>query len=719
MAFTYASDGIFIYGVMRDKKPGKFIEVNDKGCLITGYTREELLNLTPLEVDETPPDFANKVMQKLFQDKHIIFETILVTKNGNRIPIEISNYLITEKEEYFIVSIIREITKRKLAEEEGRKVKERYQRIVEDLPDLICRYKPDTTITFVNNAYAKYFNKSEEELVGTSFLELIPPEAHDYVRNSIASLNEDSPVVSMEHEVLTPDGQRKWQLWRDRPLFDSSGNITEIQSIGKDITERKLAEKEALAEKMKLENIVEGISAGLTTLDTKARVIWANDIFQDWFGPLKDIEGTYCHELFQLKEPEKECAALRAMRSGKVESGKSFAYTVRDVEKYFQLTTAPVKDIDGRIVQLVELVQDITELKRIEKDLAERERQYRNLFSSIRDVIVIADINRNIIDANQPALREHFGYELEEITGKKASVLYASEEKFKETGKEVFNSRKKPIWKIMEVEYRKKNGDIFPSELYASKLLDEKGEVIGNLGIVRDITERKLAEEQLKASLREKEVLLREIHHRVKNNMQVISSLLMFQGKYYKDKRYAEILREGQRRIRSMSLVHERLYQSKDLANVNFGDYIKNVADDLFKSYEIHKGRITLDIDVKDVTIGVDMAIPCGLIVNELISNSLKHAFPDERRGKIRIAFRSFGKDEFELTVGDNGAGFPEDLDFRGTGTMGMHLVNILAKQLRSEIELNRTEGTEFRIRFKEKIQTKEYRHGKSTNHDR
>ncbi len=197
---------------------------------------------------------------------------------------------------------------------------------------------------------------------------------------------------------------------------------------------------------------------------------------------------------------------------------------------------------------------------------------------------------------------------------------------------------------------------------------------------------------------------MREIHHRVKNNMQLVSSLLRLQSRYIKDKKYIEMLKESQNRIRSMAFIHEKLYQSKDLANIDFNGYIKSLADDLFRSYGVSIDKIALKMDIDSVSFGIDTAIPCGLIINELVSNSLKYAFPEDRKGEIKIALRRTDRNEVELVVSDDGVGIPEDLDFRNTESLGLQLVSGLAEdQLQGKIKLNRAKGTEFRIRFKER----------------
>ena len=230
----------------------------------------------------------------------------------------------------------------------------------------------------------------------------------------------------------------------------------------------------------------------------------------------------------------------------------------------------------------------------------------------------------------------------------------------------------------------------------------ESEEVAGYIGTITDITERKHAEEQLKESLKEKEILLREIHHRVKNNMQVISSLLMLQEELSKDEKVIEMLKDSQNRITSMALVHENLYLSEDLSKISLKEYIDDLVSGLFQSYGVSEGKVALNINVESVFLGIDSAIPCGLIINELISNSLKYAFPEGKYGKIKIFLRSIDENMIELLVGDNGVGIPEDMDFRKTESLGMQLVTMLVEnQLHGEIKLDREEGTEFKIKFR------------------
>ncbi|MFS0518046.1 sensor histidine kinase [Nostoc sp. UIC 10607] len=215
--------------------------------------------------------------------------------------------------------------------------------------------------------------------------------------------------------------------------------------------------------------------------------------------------------------------------------------------------------------------------------------------------------------------------------------------------------------------------------------------------------ERKQAEEQIKASLQEKEVLLKEIHHRVKNNLQIISSLLNLQAEYLKDNQALEVFKDSQNRIESMALIHEKLYQSQDLARINFADYIQDLVTNLFYSYNVNSNSITLKMKVEEVFLAIDAAIPCGLIINELISNSLKYAFPERELGEICIDFCSIEPNLFTLTISDNGVGLAQDFDFQATESLGLRLVKGLTQQLQGNIDFISDNGVKYKIQFSTK----------------
>lgn len=260
---------------------------------------------------------------------------------------------------------------------------------------------------------------------------------------------------------------------------------------------------------------------------------------------------------------------------------------------------------------------------------------------------------------------------------------------------------------FLENEYRiiHQDGDEIWISALGTTYYDGKGKPLRMSGICLDITEQKIAQKGVEESLKEKDVLLREIHHRVKNNMQIVSSLINLQAHRLDDLETKTALKESQNRIKSMAMIHEKLYQSDDLSHINFADYVENMVRGLFYSYNVEE-QVELVLDVDEVQLNIETAVPCGLIISELVSNSLKYAFPPSGNGKIRISLQKQG-DEYELTLGDDGVGFPEELDYRKTESLGLQLVNTLVNQLEGEMELDRSQGTEFKIRFIE-LQYKE-----------
>jgi PAS domain S-box-containing protein len=225
-----------------------------------------------------------------------------------------------------------------------------------------------------------------------------------------------------------------------------------------------------------------------------------------------------------------------------------------------------------------------------------------------------------------------------------------------------------------------------------------QGDVTHCVVVSHDMTSKKTDEDEVHSSLQEKDVLLKEIHHRVKNNLQIISSLLSLQSNTIESQATRELVRESQNRVRSMALIHEKLYQSTSLARIDFGEYLRNLTRDLFRSYSA--GGVSLKLQVEDIQLDIDAAIPCGLMVNELVSNALKYAFPQGKGGELLITFSQVARNKYALSVTDNGIGLPTDLDVRKPKSLGLQLVNMLVAQLRGTLDVVSDGGTTFMITF-------------------
>ena len=339
--------------------------------------------------------------------------------------------------------------------------------------------------------------------------------------------------------------------------------------------------------------------------------------------------------------------------------------------------------------------KDVTAQKRIEKELKSSKEEYRVIFENTGTLTVICGSDM-VIELANSAFEEFSGYSKGEIQGymKFTDFVDASDATRIEAYYRLKGINPDAIPHNFEVVLRNRQGE--ERNFFATSVVIPGSERC--LISLMDITHRKSVEKRLRRSLREKELLLREVHHRVKNNLQIISTLLMLQASTTGDKRLSDLYRDSQHRIDAISLIHEKLYESRDLSRVNLRDYIKTLLSDLLDSYGADSNGIDVRVKVDDVRLNIETAIPCGLIINELVSNSLKYAFPDGK-GEITVEVHSTGEG-YEMTVSDNGVGLPEDLDLEGSGTLGLRIVRNLVEQIDGELEIERP--ARFTIKFTE-----------------
>jgi PAS domain S-box-containing protein len=460
-------------------------------------------------------------------------------------------------------------------------------------------------------------------------------------------------------------------------------------------------------------------------LDSEGRYLRMPNTSPDFpFQPPADLVGKTMREVF----PPDKAEAFENYIDEALETGQTvraeYGLPVGEEERWIHVSISPMGD--GRVVWVS---RDITDRRRAEQALHESEERFRILFHHSPDAIVLLDPSVDdpswpIVDCNEAFLAMN-GFSRDDLIGQSIDVVHETKET--QEGRRAFLERLQREDQVeSEITHSRRDGTTYPVH-FLSALVNLNGKQMV-LGIDRDISERKQAEAEIRryrdrleemvaertaelheanltisASLQEKEVLLKEIHHRVKNNLQVISSLLSLQSGYVEDDQAITLFTESRNRVHSMALIHEQLYRSTDFTRVDFASYAQELTRRLLVSYRALANGIDLRLSFDEIYLDVTTAIPCGLIINELVSNAIKHGYPSGQRGVIGVEMTvEDGADGegYRLTVHNDGKAFPEGLDFRNTETLGLQLVNSLTRQLGGRIDLHREAGTTFEIRF-------------------
>jgi PAS domain S-box-containing protein len=480
--------------------------------------------------------------------------------------------------------------------------------------------------------------------------------------------------------------------------------LKEIENLYQKISELEKAVSKSKRGKNELKEreVLESIQEGVIVLNSNFKfTYWNKGMEQISNIRREEILGKVPWEIFPFLKGDIEDAMRKAIK-GKESREIELKYTLSNGKKVWTTENYfPLKDTDDNIIGVVGIVEDITQRKRAEESLRESEERFRLAVSQAPFPIMIHAENGEVILINE-VWSEITEYQKEDLPtieewtrkayGKKKGIikkdidsLYAKKKRVDEGDYTIkTKSGKERIWEF--------------SSTPLGKMSNGRRLVIS---MAHDHTERQKAEEKIKKSLYEKEILLKEIHHRVKNNMQVISSLINIQANRIKDKKIRETFQAAQNRVMSMALVHEKLYQSENLAEIDFKNYIERMSLHLMSTYRELSKKIKLKTELENIFLDITKAVPLGLITNELLTNSLQHAFPKKKKGEIKIKFNKKEK-TYCLSIRDSGIGFPKDLDFRKAESMGMDLVNSLVTQINGKIELLRDKGTLFKVTFKE-----------------
>ena len=673
---------------------------------ILGYNPSELIGrrFISLVHPEDIPAMAGEIkksytvgyrssVENEYRLRHASGEWRWVISSGSRVVDANGKFI------YFI-GIIKDITERKQAEVALINSEEKYSTLIEQSIDGILILQ-NRLVTFANRRMSEMVGYSQGEIIGKYFDQMAAPEykemlANEYRRRQAGenvSGNHELEIVAKNNRKIPVETKVQPIVYQEKPA---------VMVIIRDITERKQAEGAIKESEQNFRNFLDNASIGIRIRDGEEHVLYLNQAFMDIFGYQSIAEAQSAIPM-KLYSPQSYAEYLK--RSEKIPRGETVPDKVEVDVVRKDGTIRHVQVMGQRVprngkIQAQTLYIDITATKQAENALKDSEQRYRSLFENMTDGYAYCrmfyqdghPVDFQYINVNR-AFEKQTG--LTGIEGKLVSEVIPG---IRESDPELFERYGRVALTGIPESF-----ELFVASLkmwFSISVYSPQNEYF--VAIFNVITERKKAEEKILASLAEKETLLKEVHHRVKNNMQVISSLLRLQESKVKDKDSAALLKDSQNRIQSMALVYNKLYQSENLAGINMTDYIKELTAGLVKSYAVNPSRVTVKIAPGDVLLDVDMAIPCGMVINELVTNSLKYAFPDNRKGQISVSLKEAANQKLELIVSDNGAGIPEKIDPDNTSTLGIKLVNNLVRdQLGGKIELDRTRGTIFNITFR------------------
>ena len=600
---------------------------------------------------------------------------------------------------------------------------ERYRNLFENNLAAVFRSEVGGGLIEVNQALADIFGfNSIEETKRANAKDLYhSKEERDAY---LTELRKKGYVKNYQMRMKKKDGSEIWILENVMLVKDPKTGKEYIEGTLLDITETKRIQQALQEREENYKNLIEHTPDGILIHDEKGETLFANPAALRMIG-ISSLEEAKEKNLFHYLLPEYH-DKIKGRKKDLEEKRDSPFLEIKMRRPDGKIIEVEIKTnrvtyLGKRMVEVVmhdsslqhqlerehmrfqleeesnrELKREIASHIRTRQRLNSNQKYTRLILDSSIDMICACDQEGRITEFNQ-AGQSTFGHSMMDVLTKDLSVLYADEEQYLEVRKIISEDGNF----LGEVKHVKKNGETFPAFISASVLKNERGENIGMMSISRDITLIRETEDQLKRSIHEKEILLKEIHHRVKNNMQVISSILKLQSAYVKDKKTVELLDECRNRIASMAFIHATLYMTKDFTNINFADYVNNIASNLQQSYVSSDKKILLKLDVPDVFLHIDDAIPCGLIINELLSNSFKYAFLKKKRGTVGISVK-VKKENIILAIWDNGAGFPKKVDYKNTESLGLQLVNSLSEQLGAKLKLEskQGEGTRFIIAF-------------------
>jgi PAS domain S-box-containing protein len=711
-------------GVFLTDREGKIVLANAPLEEMFGYGKGELLgrrveHLIPERYRERHPShrsryFADPQPRAMGGGR----ELCGLKKDGNEIPVEVGLKPVPMDNGLHVMASVIDISSRRKAEQALRESEAKFRQLADAMPQIVWASRPDGLVDYFNRRWYELTGAGDRPPADQNWLQVLHPEDRQKcLERWYASVQTGQPYQIEYRFRFSSTEDYRWHLGRALPVRNGEGRIVRWFGTCTDIHDQKLAEERLREMNATLEQRVaertaalreseerfrsafEFASIGMALVSPEGRWLQVSRSLCELVGYSElELLATDFQSITHPDDLDTDMSFRRQILEGTIDTyqiEKRYIHKQNHVV-HVLLSVSLVRDASSRPLYFIAQIQDISQRKEAEKRAATNEALLRLFIKHSPAAIAMFDTNMCYIQCSD-RWRTDYALPAGEITGLSHYQFFPDiPDRWKEVHQRVLAGA---VESCDNDPFHRADGSTIWVQWECRPWRTAAGIVGGLILFGQVVTERKLAEERIRASLREKEVLLKEIHHRVKNNLQIVSTLLDLQSDHTQDQQALEMFKESRGRVRSMALIHERLYRTHDLARVDFNEYVEQLARDLYQTYRVSDDKIVLHVEVAAPPLPVDLAIPCGLLLNELMSNCFKHAFADTAEGWIRVTLRSDGRINI-LTVADNGAGFPRGLDFRNSTSFGLQLVNMLVKQLKGEVELNTAHGSEIVVTF-------------------
>ncbi|MFO8133175.1 MAG: PAS domain S-box protein [Thermoplasmatota archaeon] len=681
-------------GLYQTTPDGRITMANPAAVDMLGYDSFEELAERDLENAGYEPGYPRSIFKKAMEEDGEVhgLESAWKRKDGSTIYVRESAkaYYDDDGSIRCYEGSVEDITEQKKAEKKLRESMERYQALYQRSMDAVYAHDLQGQFIDANRAALDMLGYTKQELTVLSFEELLDEDQLPLAYETLEKIRETGAQDELtEFRLLRRDGSHIW-VETTASLIYKDGEPHAIQGIARDIT----AEKKAREKIRRWTTAIESSIDGIAVLNADEEYIYLNQAHAriNGYGSPDELLGKTWHMLYDeaWRQRFEEEFMPRLRRQGHWR-GEAVGRK-KDGSAFPQEVSLTVLDDGG----LICVVRDITEREQAERELQRLEHEKSLILDNINEILAYHDPDHRIIWANKAYL-DATGLTLKEIKGKKCYEVWGLDRECNQCPV----TRAMAAGKPHQGELTPQNQPHWPSgqgswEISGAPVKDTAGDVKGAIEVARDVTEQKQTNRELKQSLEEKDVLLREVHHRVKNNLQVISSMLQMESIQHDDPEARQALQDMQLRVKSMGLIHEHLYRSPELSHVDVQEYLSQLAYNVMQTYS-PESALSLDVDVQEMDLPLDTAIPCGLVATELLSNAFRHAFPDGQTGTIHLSARC-SDGNCMLTVSDDGVGIGEAAG--DSETLGLQLVDLLAAQLDGTIEFAGGEGTTATLRF-------------------